>query len=92
MELTWIDGTDGREYLIDGEGRVLEMNRPEPWDEHDEAVALAEIYAEFGSSWVFGGGDVADVNAAFWTVGPGARFAEADELAEERAAVVGEGF
>ena len=41
-------------------------------DDVAQAEQRAEIYAEFGSSWVAGGGRAADVAAAWRQFGPGA--------------------
>lgn len=62
---TYVDGTDDRWYLVsDNTGLVIEWGRHGE-QEWDEAQAEAEAYAEFGSSWVFGGGRVEDVGAAW---------------------------
>lgn len=67
-----VEGTDNRFYLVSADGQATFVGRhygPSPEDEEAEAAAVA--YAEFGSSWVFGGGDPADVPAAYrqWVEG-----------------------
>lgn len=58
-----VDGTDNRVYEVSEDGSAVLMGRQS--EEDLLAEMEGEMAAEFGSSWVFGGGAPEDAAAAY---------------------------